>query len=367
MSGSRTYDYKRDDESARRAAEKEAGPDEDLSTAVGTRSVSKLSPGAVLRLQRIAGSRAVSQALRAERLAIQRHAEGTELPTKEEDAAEVTDKLATAIPTNGTAPTEAPTTTAQGEAPPEQTDSNEAPPAATRTKKEEKAETEAGKKAGKGFMKTQKLNPGAMSLAGAESILQGAFGGIKKIVPGSVVILADQKACADKYDEVCIADGIINPDTGVVWAPGDCAKADAAAGVQTEGFAWKGVVYVNGKTTLVTATAHEILHNNTASGFRDKVGETFNEGVTEFLARKALKASGVKVPSVTAYPKQVELTKLLIDFVTEDTVTNAYFGGPDTLVKAFEDKSATTWDQLKTDAEALDTAKVKAALKKKKK
>ncbi len=143
-----------------------------------------------------------------------------------------------------------------------------------------------------------------MSLASAQKILQGSLGGLKTIVPGTIEVLADQAACSRKYDEVCMADGITRPD-GSPWAMGDCAKDDIAAGVQTEGFAWKGVVYVNGATTLVTATAHEILHNNADSGFRGKVGETFNEGTTEFLARDALKQVGVKVPSVTAYPEQV--------------------------------------------------------------
>jgi hypothetical protein len=359
-----------------------------VSAAAATGSISRLSPAGVSRLQRSAGTRAVARAIGAERLAVQRHAEGTELPTKEEDVAEVTEKENAEIPTETGAPVPGEGTGGEGapgtgptptdgtppsptpgpeETPPAQTESNEAPPAATRTKKDERTEKAAGLKAGKTFQKNQKLNPGAMSLAGAESILQGQYGGLKKIVPGTIVILADQPACAAKYDEVCIADHLTNPDTGQPWAPGDCAKGDAKQGVLTQGFAWKGVVYVNGKTDLVTATAHEILHNNTAGDFRGKVGETFNEGVTEYLARKALKASGVKVPSVTAYPTQVKLTKLLIAFVGEDTVQKAYFGGADSLIKAFEDKSATTWATLKTDAEALAEPKVKKAMKKKKK
>jgi hypothetical protein len=274
------------------------------------------------------------------------------------------------LPGAGPTPTDitptAPTQTEE-ETPSQPSGTNESLPAATRTKKEEKEEKAAGKKAGAKFQKDQKLSTSAMSLAAAESILQGQFGGLKKIVPGAIVILADQPACAAKYDEVCIADHLTNPDTGQPWATGDKAKMDAKQGVLVQGFAWKGVVYVNGKTDLVTATAHEILHNNTAADFRGKVGETFNEGVTEYLARKALKASGVKVPSVTAYPTQVKLTKLLIAFVGEDTVQKAYFGGADSLIKAFEDKSATTWATLMTDAEALAEAKVKKAMKKKKK
>ena len=234
-------------------------------------------------------------------------------------------------------------------------------PEATRTPQVELAEKKAGKEAGKAFTNSQKLTPGAMGLASAEKILQGAYGGIKKIVPGTIVILADQAACSAKYDEVCMADGLEH--NGVPWQAGDCAKDDAAAGVLTEGFAWKGVVYVNGATTLVTATAHEILHNNTEPKFRDVVGETFNEGVTETLARKALRETGVKVPSVTAYPLQVELTKLLIDLVGIDVVEKAYFQDVQELVRMYNRKGSSTWAKVKQAAEALDTDKVKIALK----
>jgi hypothetical protein len=159
---------------------------------------------------------------------------------------------------------------------------------------------------------------------------------------------------------------VTRPD-GSAWKAGDCAKDDAAAGVQTEGFAWKGVVYVNGKTTLVTATVHEILHNNDAPAFRGKVGETFNEGTTELLARRALKAAGVKVPSVTAYPDQVKFTEKLEKLVGEKVLQDAYFSNPDALVTKFEElKGAGTWASLKTHAEALDETAFKKALAAKK-
>lgn len=268
--------------------------------------------------------------------AIQRHPEGTELEEKDDQVTEIEEK--------------------------EQATSA---PMATRTKEEAKSEKKEAKKAGKAFKKSQKLTPGAMSLAAAEKILQGSYGGFKKIVPGTIVILADQPACSAKYDEICINEGILRPD-GSAWQPGDNAKDDAAAGVRTEGFAWKGVVYVNGKTTLVTATAHEILHNNTEPNFRGKVGETFNEGVTETLARQALKDAGIKVPKETAYPAQVKLTKLLIKRVGLDVVKKGYFEDVQKLVNEFLSKASGTWAQLVTAAEALDTDKVKEALKKKK-
>ena len=303
-------------------------------------------PGDVVSLQRTVGNRTTARLVGRW---IQRHPEGEALPQAGEQVGEIQSKAA-AAPEEAPAAVPAPVPA----------------PAATRTKEQEAAQQGEAKKAGSAFQKSQKLTPGAMSLASAQKILQGAFGGVKDIVPGSVVILPDQPACAAKYDEVCIADGVKRPD-GSDWKPGDCAKDDAAAGVLTEGFAWKGVAYVNGKTTLVTATAHEILHNNTAAGFRGKVGETLNEGITEMLARRALSMAGVTVPSVTAYPDQVKFTVKLQNLVGQPVIQDAYFGGAATLVTKYEQfKGANTWATLKTAAEALDETAYNAALAAKK-
>lgn len=291
-----------------------------------------LSHRQVITMQRLTGNQATGRAIGRR---IQRHAEGAELPKKDDQVGEIQEK-------------------------------QQAAPEATRTKSEENAQVGAAKKSGLAFQKQQKLTPGAMSLASAQAILQGAFGAVKTIVPGSVVILADQPACSAKYDEVCMADGIKRPD-GSDWAMGDCAKDDAAAGVQTEGFAWKGVAYVNGQTTLVTATTHEILHNNVGAGFRGRVGETFNEGTTELLARRALSVAGVTVPSETAYPDQVKFTVRLQRLVGEKVLTDSYFSGPASLVSKFEElKGVGTWDAMKVHAEALDEANFNAALAAKK-
>lgn len=308
---------------------------EDVAAPARAAPSERMSATKVAALQRSAGNAAVSGIVRPA-LPVQRHALGTELPQKEQQTEEVK----------------------QAEQAKPQA------PQRTRTSTQEKEQTKAASAAGKEFQAAQKLTPGAMSLAGAQSILQGAYGDVKDIVPGTIVVLKDQPACAAKYDEVCIAAGIINPATGVLWKAGDCAAGDAAAGVQTEGFAWQGVVYVNGATTLVTATAHEILHNNAKDTFRGAVGETFNEGMTEFLARKALKASGVKVPATTAYPDQVKLTEKLIDLMGEKTCTDAYFNGADDLIKKFEDlKGKDSWAALKALAEALDMDGTTKALK----
>ena len=147
----------------------------------------------------------------------------------------------------------------------------------------------------------------------------------------------------------------IKRSDGTDWKKGDCAKDDAAAGVTTDGFAWKGIVYVNGKTTHVTATAHEILHNNVSAGFRNKVGQTFYEGTTETLARNALTPAGITDPAVTAYPDQVKRTAKLQAVIGLPVLCDAYFSDADKLVKKHEElKGASTWATLKGHAEALN-------------
>lgn len=282
-----------------------------------------------------------------QRQPIQRHPQGTELKDKDAEVAEIGEKEKDSQKGK-------PVNTAKSKA-------SESPPSATRTKQVEAAEKREGRESGAAFTTAQALNPGAMSLAAAQKILQGAYGGTKKIVPGTIVILADQPACATKYDEVCTADGIMHGDRP--WRTGDRAADDAAAGVQTEGFAWKGVVYVNGKTPLVTATAHEILHNNTEPKFRKKMGETFNEGTTEILARKALKDSGITVPSVTAYPNEVAITQILFDFFGSDLMEKAYFEDVMNVVRRFAIQCPGTWKQLTNGAAALDATRVQNALK----
>ncbi len=289
-------------------------------------------------MQQLAGNRATTRslALRSPGGLVQRHAPGTELPKKDDQVGEIEQK-------------------------------KQVLPEATRSKAEEATQTASAKVAGKAFQKQQKLTPGAMSLASAQKILQGAYGDLKAIVPGTIVVLADQPACAAKYDEVCIADGLMRPDGVTPWAAGDCAKDDAAAGTLTEGFAWKGIVYVNGQTTLVTATTHEILHNNAGGKFRETMGETFNEGVTEMLARRALSVAGVSVPAETSYPTQVKFTVKLQGLVGQPLLTAAYFGNPATLVAKIEElKGVGSWATIRAHAEALDEGAYNTAMAAKK-
>jgi len=174
--------------------------------------------------------------------------------------------------------------------------------------------------------------PTAMDLTKACEVLKKSYGTVKTIVPGSIVLLADRDATWAKYDEV--TKGRTNPFTKQPWKDGDAKNAYPGL----DGFADKGTVYVNQKTRLATATAHEMLHNNTAAGFRAAVGETINEGSTEYLAIKALKAASISIASGTAYPGEVGFVTKLIGVVGEDTLIKAYFGGAATLTDAFDAK-----------------------------
>ena len=307
--------------------------------APGERASAAITPRQLLGLQRTIGNRSVSSMLarRAPGASlIHRHPEGAELPEKTAHVAEIEAKAQPEVSAESALPSE------------------------TRTAEEATAQKGGATTAGAAFQGAPALTRGAMSLASAQKILQGQFGDVKTIVSGAIVILADQAACSAKFDEVCIAANL--KYKGQPWKAGDRAKMDAELHVLVQGFEWKGIVYVNGTTSLVTATAHEILHANVAAGFRAAVGETFNEGITEFLARKALTTAGITVPAVTAYPNEVALTAKLLPLVGESVATGAYFAGHAALVAKYEElKGPGTWAPMKVNAEALDATKVTAA------
>jgi hypothetical protein len=311
----------------------------------------------LLALQRQAGNRAVASVL-----SVQRHAEGKELPDKSELVSSVSSDLAQATDAPVAARSSAPAETtvspvgSQGESP----SGPETVPAAVSVE-ERRAVIEQG---GEYKRQLNAAGPGhgrAMSLAGAQAILQGVYGDVHTIVAGSIQILNGRAALWAKYDEVCIAAHLTNPTTRQPWAAGDSQRRDPGL----EGFAWGGVVYVNAETPLVTATAHEMLHNNTAAGFRAAVGEAINEGCTEFLAKRALYDAGVNTPAeATAYPTQVDIVNRLVSFVGVDKVISAYFGGANTFISAYETARNLTgsWGALKTAADSLNVATVASLL-----
>ncbi|MEP6695760.1 MAG: hypothetical protein ABJA34_02655 [Pseudonocardiales bacterium] len=192
--------------------------------------------------------------------------------------------------------------------------------------------------AGKGPAKPKSKGQPAMSLASATTALNKAYGTVHTMTPPTL-ILTDKKGILAAYDAECIALGCTTIDKKTK-ASRPWKKGDADPGI--EGFQslqFPGRIYVNKITVLPTATAHELLHWNTAAGFRAAVGEAINEGATEFLAIKAVAAAGLPTvgPSkAVAYPGQVTAVKSLMQVVGEAAVTNAYFNGAQVLIDAYE-------------------------------
>ena len=208
-------------------------------------------------------------------------------------------------------------------------------------------------------------SPAAMTLSKAQTVLDQSYGNIHKMVPGNITFVEGQPALWAKYDEVCLRDKCTNPHTNKAWKTGDAQAS--IPGLQ--GFADKGTgtVYVNHYNPLPTATAHEMLHLNTASDFRTAVGETINEGMTEHLALNALTAAGIPTTGTggaQAYPMQREAVAALAGLVGEDVMVNAYFKGSATLVDTYEALHGKgTWAALKTAMEGLDKSVYEPLLK----
>ncbi len=195
-----------------------------------------------------------------------------------------------------------------------------------------------------------------MDLQQAQNILQKTFGNVKQIEPGNVVLLDDRAAIWTSYDDVCIRNGvkIKDPVTGVQrpWQAGD-AQARFPHGLN--GFADNNTVYVNKQTSSPTTTAHEMMHNNAAPDFRGAVGETLNEGTTQYLTIKALKAEGIQLPDRLPYPDETRLVEALSGTVGEDAVTRAYFGGGKALAEALDALGGPdTFNKFRALADAKD-------------
>ncbi len=106
-----------------------------------------------------------------------------------------------------------------------------------------------------------------------------------------------------------------------------------------------------------------MLHLNTAADFRAAVGETVNEGATEYLARKAVTAAGIPLGTAQAYPEQRAIVVQMIGVVGEATLIQSYFGGSSILINAFNAlQGPGKFAQLRPLAEALPDAVHAAAL-----
>ncbi len=208
----------------------------------------------------------------------------------------------------------------------------------------------------------QKISPGAIGLAAAGAILRRSYSRVKTLSPGTVVILGSQQACANRFDAACIAAGVTRPD-GTPWQSGDCDREDAETAVQTQGFAWNGVVYVSAESMIVPTTQHEMLHTNAVSGFQAKVGGVLNEGISELLTLQSLRQAGLRMPGTTTYALEVRIASLLAAKLGIDVIKRAYFEDADVMVKAYLKKVPSTWEELVAAARTRDSGKVRTVLK----
>jgi hypothetical protein len=173
----------------------------------------------------------------------------------------------------------------------------------------------------------------AMDSTRAQTILQDAFGDVRRIIPVTTILLEDNAATWTKYDEINVGRNNIYVTPRRPWRNGD---AQAAFPSGLNGFANGGTIYVNKQTSSPTTTCHEMLHSNTAADFRGKVGEAINEGATQYLTIKALTAAGVALPGAIPYATQVGIVRKLVQVVGEEILISSYFGGADPLIETYE-------------------------------
>ena len=311
----------------------------------------------VSALQRTAGNAAVGRILGADLLRVQRHPEGAGLTLDPEEA--VSDA-------QSDAPAPAPTLEAAArqelpgvaEAPAPESVGGE-PAAAETASAEEPAvapQTEDPKKAA-----PKPAKPAYLDLATAKTVLEKTFGKTYTISTGKITLLDDAAAIWKKYDEVAMGDKVAG------WKEGD-AKKTYPLGIN--GFYDKtgGTSYVNKASALATTTPHEMLHANTATNFRSSVGETLNEGVTQWLCVKALKDSSITVPTALPYADEVGVAQALIDLLGGDSmVQEAYFKGGEATTKLIAEvdkkQGAGEFAKVKAEGDKKAYSKAKELLK----
>jgi len=184
-------------------------------------------------------------------------------------------------------------------------------------------------------------------------ILNDSYGTYKTCVKGDVRLL-DQAAFQAAYDAIYGA-------TKYAWDP----YVKNGPG-NLEGFAHKGVNYINKDCTSIDTVPHEMLHNNCAADWTAAVGSQFNEGTTEYLTIKAVTKAG-KVPS-HSYPSQEACVRELIaQGLSESSLMSAYFkGDAANLICKWADSNCTdTWANIMAALQSKDWATARAKMKKK--
>ncbi len=187
----------------------------------------------------------------------------------------------------------------------------------------------------------------------AVEVLEAAFGTYKKISGGNVIVAAqaDFKAHYDKiYGETEYSwDKYIKPKFG-----------------NLEGFAHEGVNYINSDKQSVDTVPHEMLHSNADPSWKGFAGNETNEGATEYLTIKAVKAA--KYKPTHSYPNQERVVRKLVEVIGEDVLLNAYFKGEtEAFEKAVDEKCKGSWAKVREAMQAAKWATATALVKKKSK
>lgn len=117
---------------------------------------------------------------------------------------------------------------------------------------------------------------------------------------------------------------------------GTCAGCTEADG-PLEGFQYKNRIYINTDTQAIDTVPHEMLHTAEHGEVIDQMGENCNEGFTEYLTQKAVRAFGYHPSS--SYPGELAATRSLAALVGEGAIESAYFDGKVRALKRKVDKA----------------------------
>jgi hypothetical protein len=199
----------------------------------------------------------------------------------------------------------------------------------------------------------------AVESGAAMRIVKGSFGGLRQIAPFEVVALPLNDVQA-AYARDCNERGAKKKDKDGSERAWTAADAKHVAGFADDR---NKKIYVS--TDLpVLGHVHELLHMNTASGFRSMVGELLNEGMTDHLAVRACKNAGIANYGPPGYVQGMGIASRLIDSVGEHVLEQAYFNDPTILKRRLDEMQGEgTWDRLKTAMDKNDTAVIEELTK----
>lgn len=216
--------------------------------------------------------------------------------------------------------------------------------------------TTTGETSGAGAPAPAVVSMPTLQTAYAQNAIQSAYGEVagRSLITGNITIVPDQDALYAEYDRICIAAGVINSDTGVVWVEGDLDRRDNRRGLRTNAFAYQGSIWIDATQTDPTATVHEMLHVNTAPNFLENVGRAINEGITQRLAVQAVQATGESVTgSESTYVEEQRVVEALVGVIGESNIVSSYFNDPNIMINTYNTLMGTdAFTALKTTLNA---------------